>query len=110
MPNTDHILCICEILEKKWAYNEAVHQLFIGVKKAYESVWRDVLYNILIQFGIPMKLVCLIKVCMPEMFSRVCVGKNLSVRFPIRNGLKKGDKVSPLLYNFALEYAFGGFR
>jgi hypothetical protein len=31
---TDHILCICQILEKKWEYNEAVHQLFIDFKKA----------------------------------------------------------------------------
>ena len=31
--------------------------------------------------------------------------KNLSDMFPIRNGLKQGDVVSPLLFNFALEYA-----
>jgi hypothetical protein len=98
-------LCICEILEKKWAYIEAVHQLFIGVKKTYESVWREVLYNILVQFGIPMKLVSLIKVCISEMFSRVCIGKKLCVRFPIMNGLKKGDALLPQLFNFALEYA-----
>jgi hypothetical protein len=33
------------------------------------------------------------------------VGKNLSEMFPIRNGLKQGDVLSPLLFNFALEYA-----
>ena len=33
------------------------------------------------------------------------VGKNLSEMFPIRNGLKQGDALSPLLFNFALEYA-----
>ena len=31
---TDHIFCILQILEKKWEYNEAVHQLFIDFKKA----------------------------------------------------------------------------
>ena len=31
---TDHIFCIPQILEKKWDYNEAVHQLFINFKKA----------------------------------------------------------------------------
>ena len=61
MPNTDHIFCIRQILEKKWEYNEAVHQLFIDFKKAYDSVRREVLYNILIEFGIPMKLEKLIK-------------------------------------------------
>jgi hypothetical protein len=29
----------------------------------------------------------------------------LSDNFPIQNGLKQGDTLSPLLFNFALEYA-----
>jgi hypothetical protein len=58
---TDRILCIGQILEKKWEYNEAVHQLFIDFKKAYDSVRREVLYNIVIEFGIAMKLVRLVK-------------------------------------------------
>jgi hypothetical protein len=39
------------------------------------------------------------------MYSKVRVGKNLSDWFPIRNGVKQGDALSPLLFNFALEYA-----
>jgi hypothetical protein len=35
---TDHISSIRKILEKKWEYNKAVHQLFIDFKKAYDSV------------------------------------------------------------------------
>jgi len=47
---TDHIqvFCYCQILGKKWEYSAAVQQLFIDFKKAYDSVWREVLYNILI--------------------------------------------------------------
>jgi hypothetical protein len=41
--------------EKKWEYNETVHQLFIDFKKAYDSVRREVLYNSLIESGISMK-------------------------------------------------------
>ena len=40
-----------------------------------------------------------------ETYSRVRVGENVSDRFPIRNGLKQGDALLPLLFNFALEYA-----
>jgi sorting nexin-29 len=40
-----------------------------------------------------------------ETFSRVRAGKNVSNKFPIRNGLKQGDILSPMLFNFALEYA-----
>jgi len=40
-----------------------------------------------------------------ETHSRVRVGKNVSDKFPIRNGLKQGDALPPTLFNFALEYA-----
>ena len=45
-----------------------------------------------------------------EAYSRVRVGKNLSKMFPIRNGLKKGDALTPLLFNFFLEYAIKRFQ
>ena len=48
-------------MRKKLKYNEAVHQLFIEFKKSYDSVKREVLHNILNEFGIPMKLVRLIE-------------------------------------------------
>jgi hypothetical protein len=35
---TVQILYIRQILEKKWEYNDTVHQLFIDFKKAYDSV------------------------------------------------------------------------
>ena len=54
------------MLHKRWEYNEAVHQLFIDFKKAYDSVRREVLYNILMEFGIPKKLIRLIKICLIE--------------------------------------------
>jgi hypothetical protein len=43
--------------------------------------------------------------CLNETYSRVRVGKLLSDRFLIKNGFKQGDALSPLLFNFALEYA-----
>ena len=78
---------LINIRKGEWEYNEAVHQLFIDFKKAYDSVRREVLYNILMEFGIPRNLIRLIKMCVTETYSRVGVGKNLSDMFPIRNGL-----------------------
>jgi hypothetical protein len=43
--------------------------------------------------------------CLNETYSEVHVGKLLSDKFPIQNGQKQGDAPSPLLFNFALEYA-----
>jgi hypothetical protein len=43
--------------------------------------------------------------CLNETYSKVSIGKHLSDSFPIQNGLKQGDALSPLLFNFVLEYA-----
>jgi len=49
------------------------------------------LYKILIEFGIPMKLVRLIKMFLTETYSKVRVGKHLSEILHIKNVLKEGD-------------------
>ena len=82
-----------------------MHQLFIDLKKTYDSDRREVWYNILIEFGIPLKLGRLMKMCLNETYTIVWVGKHLSDIFPIKNGLKQGDALSPLILIFALQYA-----
>jgi len=59
----------------------------IDFNKASDSVRREVLYNIFMVFGIPMKLVRLIKMCLTETHSRVQVQ----------------DALLPLLFNTASE-------
>jgi hypothetical protein len=65
----DNIFYVHQTLDKKCEYNEAVHQSFRDFKDAYDSVRREVMYNILTEFGIPMKLVRLIKMCPDETYS-----------------------------------------
>jgi hypothetical protein len=48
--------------------SETVQQLFIDFKEAYDLVRREVFYNILKEFGVPMKLVGPIKMCLNEVF------------------------------------------
>jgi hypothetical protein len=51
-----------------------------------------------------MKLVRLIEMCLNETYSKVRIGKHFSDNFPTKNDLKQGDALSPLLFNFFLEY------
>jgi len=104
---TGQLLIIRQILEKGWKFNEAEYQLLINFKNAHASVRREGLCNILIEFGIPMKLVRVIKMCLNETYSGVREGNHLSDVFPVKSDLKQGDALSPLLFNFALEYEDG---
>jgi hypothetical protein len=64
---------VCCVL---WEYNNTVHQLFIDIQKAYDLVR---LYNILIEFGVPMEIVSLIKMSLNGAYSKVRIGKHLMV-------------------------------
>jgi hypothetical protein len=54
---------------RNWEYKETIHQLLIDFKKAYNSVRREVMQNILVR---------LIKICLNETYSKVSIGKHLS--------------------------------
>ena len=64
-------------------------QLFTVFKKTYDSVWTEVLFNILFVFGITMQLVRLIHTSLSETYGSVRVGKNLCDVFPIKIGVKQ---------------------
>jgi hypothetical protein len=63
---SNQIFCIRQILNQKWEYNETVHQLLIDFRKACDSIRREVFNDILIDYGVPMKLARLIKICLNE--------------------------------------------
>jgi hypothetical protein len=47
--------------------NSVLYQLFTDFKKAYYSVMREELYNIITEFSVPMKLFRLIKGCLKSL-------------------------------------------
>jgi hypothetical protein len=61
-------------LKKNGNTNKAVHHLSTDINRAYDSVRRDVLYIILIEFDIPIELVGLMMRYLNETYSRVGVG------------------------------------
>jgi hypothetical protein len=78
--------------------NKAVNYLFTACNKAQGSVSSEVWYKRFIEFGVPVKLIGLINMCLKETCSKVRVGKHLSGMFPI-------NSLSPLLFDIAVQYA-----
>jgi hypothetical protein len=70
---------------------ETVHTPFIDFKKTYDSVMREVLYNVLTESGIPTKQFRLIKICLNETYSNSLICKHLSDMFSFQNGLKNKE-------------------
>jgi hypothetical protein len=61
---------------------------FVRYCRKNDLVRKEILYSILIQFGLPMELVRLIKMCLNEPYSKVCIGKHLPDTFPLQKGSK----------------------
>jgi hypothetical protein len=82
---------------------------YLFFRKAYNSVRREVLYNIITDLDTRIKLVRLIKMCLYETYtySKFLIGEYFTDIFPAQNGLKQGDASSSFLFVFALEYAIG---
>jgi purine nucleoside phosphorylase len=74
---------------KKWGYNEKAHQLFIDFKKTYDSVRNEVLYNILAEFDITMKLVRLIKTSLNEPLSGTSAASQHYNHLHVRHGITR---------------------
>jgi len=68
-------------------------------------VRREVSYIIIMEFGISMKLVMLMSMCLNEFYNRVWIHKYFFAAFPIKNGLKQGHTSLSLIVKFGLAYA-----
>jgi hypothetical protein len=82
---TDQLLIRFFAVIRFWEKNGSTIRQYINFKKAYKSARREVLYNILIEFRVPMILVWLIKLCLNETCSKVCTSKQFSDSFLIQN-------------------------
>lgn len=100
---TDQLFTIRQIMEKAWEYNITIHQLFVDFKQAYDSLYRNELFEIMMEFGIPKKLTNLTKATLTDTKCRILINNTQSDPFDIDTGARQGDKLSTILFNLALE-------
>jgi sorting nexin-29 len=99
---TDQIFSLRMILEKSYEYNVNIHQLYIDYKQAYNSINRDQLIEIIKEFGIPGKLVKLVKMAL-ENTNKVKIQGKMSPSFEMVVGLRQDDALSTLIFNLCME-------
>jgi sorting nexin-29 len=97
---TDHIFVVKQLMEKHYEYTKDLHIVFVDYKQDYDSVDWGRPWEALRAFGIPMKIIKMVKLCNSKTYSRVKFGNELSMAFKIKSGLRQG---LPILFNVALE-------
>jgi hypothetical protein len=79
-----------QIIEKTYEFNVDIHQLFIDYKQAYESINRQQMYKIMNEYGIPEKLINLVKMTLRRTLNKVQISGKLSDSFETICGLRQG--------------------
>ena len=87
-------------IEKK---DGKVFAVFIGYKKAFDRVWHDGLFSVLQQYGVPQKLINIIRDLYSKAKSCIRVNNNLTGCFETTIGVRQGCLLSPDLFNLFLE-------
>jgi len=90
-------------MEKAVEYQIGVHHVFIDFKSAYDSIYREKLFGAMMEFGIPLKLIRLVKTTVTNEQCSVRIQSHLSEPVSATCGMRQGDTLSCLLFNIALE-------
>jgi endonuclease/exonuclease/phosphatase family metal-dependent hydrolase len=86
----------------KTTYDDVALDL-IDFEKAYDSISHDAIEYTLLRLGFPPLVVKLILNMVRGSVTRVVVNGVFSEPIHLRRGVKQGDPLSPLLFNFAIE-------
>ena len=101
---SDMIFAARQTLEKCREQNRQLHMCFIDLSKAFDTVDRTMLWEILRRSGCPNKFVRLIRLIHDGMEARVKVGNLESESFGVSRGVKQGCVLAPVLFNIYISY------
>ena len=100
----DQIFALRNILEQCTEYNEQIHLNFIDFKKAFDSLHREAIWKILKKYGLPDKMIRLIKLFYLNYECSVILGDKLSDWFSVETGVRQGCILSPILFLITIDY------
>ena len=101
---TDEIATLRIIVEQSLEWNSLLYVNFVDFHKAFDSLHRDTLWQLLRHYGIPAKRTRIIKESYEGMACQVVHGGQLTHRFDVRTGIRQGCLLSPFLFLLAIDW------
>ncbi|XP_063404610.1 uncharacterized protein LOC134688072 [Mytilus trossulus] len=100
---SDHIFTLRNIIEQRieWQHNIVIN--FVDFEKAFDSLNRDSMWDIMRSYGIPEKIISMIKLFYNNY--RCCVLHNgtQSTWLNVQSGVRQGCIISPLLFLIVID-------
>ena len=101
---TAQILALRRIIEEMKNGNKELTIVFVDFKKAFDSIHREVMFEILGLYGIPEKIINAIKALYTNTKAKVITPDGETDLFDIIAGVLQGDTLAPLLFITVLDY------
>ena len=100
----DQIFVLRNIIEQCYEWNSCLYLTFVDFEKAFDSIYRQKMWDILEAYGVPNKIRSIIKDLYEDnQCSVVCDGK-LSPWFEVKSGVRQGCMLSPMLFLITLDW------
>jgi len=100
----DQMFALRQAMERARDFYVKLCAAFIDISKAYDSVNREALWQVLPHYGIPLKLVRMVQALYHDPHAAVRTGDQLSPPFDVRCGVRQGCPLSSLLFNIFLDW------
>ena len=101
---TDQIVALRIIIEQSLEWNTSLLLNFVDFEKAFDSLDREISWNLMGHYGIPQKFINIIRNSYNKMQCRVIHEGKLRESFDVKTGVKQGCLVSPFLFLLAIDY------
>ena len=93
------IFCLRQLQEKCIEQDRPLYMVFVDFSKAFDTVGRTGLWQLLRKYGCPEKFTTMIESLHTGMMANVSVGGEVSESFSVTNGVKQGCVLAPTLFS-----------
>ncbi|GFR64368.1 reverse transcriptase SR3-right [Elysia marginata] len=96
--------CADQIASLRIIVEQSLYINFIDYEKAFDSVDRETLWKLLKHYGIPKKIISIIKCNYQDIKCKVAHACQLSDSFEVKTGVRQGCLLSPFLFLLVIHW------